>query len=82
MLDLVPPIYYNGCIPKERSQEKVSPRTGRPIVGDEPKKTRVSLRVTKTTAEKFQECAEIKEKTQVSLFEEMVDDLHDRLTKK
>lgn len=60
----------------------MSPRTGRPIVGDEPKKTRVSLRVTKTTAEKFQECAEIKEKTQVSLFEEMVDNLHDKLKKK
>ncbi len=60
----------------------MSPRTGRPIVGEEPKRTRVSLRVTKTTAEKFQECAEIKEKTQVSLFEEMVDELHDRLKKK
>lgn len=60
----------------------MSPRTGRPIVGEEPKKTRVSLRVTKTTAEKFQECAEIKGKTQVSLFEEMVDDLHNRLNKK
>jgi len=60
----------------------MSPRTGRPIVGDEPKKTRVSLRVTKTTAEKFQECAEIKEKTQVSLFEEMVNNLHDKLKKK
>ena len=60
----------------------MSPRTGRPITGEEPKNTRVSLRVTKTTAEKFQECAEIKEKTQVSLFEEMVDDLHDRLKKK
>ncbi len=55
---------------------------GRPIVGEEPKKTRVSLRVTKTTAEKFQECAEVKKKTQVALFEEMVDDLHDRLTEK
>lgn len=60
----------------------MSPRTGRPIVGEEPKKTRVSLRVTKTTADKFQECAEIKSKTQVSLFEEMVDDLHDRLKEK
>ncbi len=60
----------------------MSPRTGRPIVGNEPKNTRVSFRVTKTTAEKFQECAEIKEKTQVSLFEEMVGDLHNRLKKK
>ena len=60
----------------------MSPRTGRPIAGKEPKKTRVSLRVTKTTADKFQKCAEIKKKTQVSLFEEMVDDLHDRLKEK
>lgn len=60
----------------------MSPRTGRPIAGEEPKKARVSLRVTKTTADKFQECAEIKETSQVSLFEEMVDNLHDRLKKK
>lgn len=60
----------------------MSPRTGRPIVGEEPKKARVSLRVTKTTVDKFQECAEIKKKTQVSLFEEMVDELHDRLAEK
>ena len=60
----------------------MSPRTGRPIVGEEPKNTRVSLRVTKTTAEKFQQCAEIEGKTQVSLFEEMVDNLHNRLNKK
>lgn len=60
----------------------MSPRTGRPIIGEEPKKTRVSMRVTKSTAEKFQECAEIKQKTQVSLFEEMVDNLHNRLKKK
>lgn len=61
---------------------KVSPRTGRPIVGNEPKNTRVSLRVTKTTAEKFQKCVEIKGKTQVSLFEEIVDDLYNRLIEK
>lgn len=60
----------------------MSPRTGRPIVGEEPKKTRISLRVTKTTAEKFQKCAEIEEKAQVALFEEMVDNLYNRLIEK
>jgi len=60
----------------------MSPRTGRPIVGTEAKKSRISLRVTETTSKKFQECAEIKGKTQVSLFEEMVDELHNELTEK
>lgn len=59
----------------------MSPRTGRPIVGSEPKKTRVSLRVTETTSKKFQECAEIEQKTQVALFEEMVNDLYNRVKK-
>lgn len=60
----------------------MSPRTGRPIVGEEPKSKRVSLRATETTVKKFQECSEITGKTQTNLLEEMVDDLHDRLTKK
>lgn len=55
---------------------------GRPIIGEQPKNKRVSLRVTANTAKKFQECAEIKKKSQVTLFEEMVDDLHNRLKKK
>lgn len=60
----------------------MSPRTGRPIVGKEPKDKRVSLRATATTVRKFQECSEITKKTQTDLLEQMVDDLHDRLTKK
>jgi hypothetical protein len=60
----------------------MSPRTGRPIVGNEPKNKRVSLRATETTIRKFQECSEITNKTQTDLLEQMVDDLHDRLTKK
>lgn len=60
----------------------MSPRTGRPIAGSEPKKTRISLRVTESTSKKFQECAEIESKTQVALFEDMVNCFHDRLTKK
>lgn len=60
----------------------MSPRTGRPIVGEEPRNKRISLRATETTAKKFQECAEIAQKTQTDLLEEMVNDLHDKLTKK
>lgn len=59
----------------------MSPRTGRPIAGKEPKNKRVSLRATETTVRKFQECSDITRKTQTDLLEEMVDDLHDRLNK-
>ena len=64
------------------SEEKIkSPRTGRPIVGDEPKNKRISLRATETTVHKFQECAENAEVTQTELFEEMVNDYHNRIKK-
>lgn len=60
----------------------MSPRTGRPIVGEEPKNKRVSLRATETTVKKFKECSDITRKSQTDLLEEMVDDLHNRLKKK
>lgn len=60
----------------------MSPRTGRPIVGEEPKNKRVSLRATETTVKKFKECSDITRKSQTDLLEEMVDDLHNRLNKK
>lgn len=60
----------------------MSPRTGRPIVGKEPKNQQIALRATATTKRKFQECSEITKKTQTDLLEEMVDDLHGRLTEK
>lgn len=60
----------------------MSPRTGRPIVGDEPKNKRISLRATETTVKKFQECSEITGKAKTDLLEEMVDNLHDELKKK
>lgn len=60
----------------------MSPRTGRPIVGHEPKNKRVSLRATETTIKKFQECSEITHKTQTELLEDMVNELHNRITKK
>lgn len=60
----------------------MSPRTGRPIVGTEPKDKQIALRATKTTVQKFNECAELTGKTKTDLLEEMVDELHDRLTRK
>lgn len=60
----------------------MSPRTGRPIAGEEPKNKQIALRVTETTRRKFQECSELTGKTKTNLLEEMVNDLHDRLTKK
>lgn len=61
---------------------KMSPRTGRPIIGDEPKNQQIALRVTATTKKKFQKCSEVTGKTQTNLLEEMVDNLYDRLIKK
>lgn len=49
---------------------------GRPIVGDEPKDKRVSLRATKSTVEKFSKCSELTGKTQTTLLEEMVNRLY------
>lgn len=57
----------------------MSPKYGRPIVGDEPKDKRVSLRATKSTVEKFSQCAELTGKTQTTLLEEMVNRLHREL---
>lgn len=63
-------------------KRSVSPRTGRPIVGEEPRNKRISLRATETTARKFQECSEITGKTQTDLLEKMVDNLHNELIQK
>lgn len=60
----------------------MSPRTGRPIMGEEPKNKQIALRVTETTRKKFEECSEIAGKTKTMLLEEMVDELHDKLTGK
>lgn len=57
------------------------PRTGRPIVGKEPKNKQISLRATETTVKKFQECSDITGKTKTDLLEEMVNELHDRVVK-
>ena len=60
----------------------MSPRTGRPVVGSEPKNKQIALRATETTVKKFTECSEITGKTKTELLEEMVNELYDSLTKK
>ena len=60
----------------------MSPRTGRPIVGSEPKNKQIALRATETTVKKFSECSKMTGKTKTDLLEEMVNELHDRLTEK
>lgn len=59
----------------------MSPRTGRPIVGDEPKDRRLALRATETTLQKLKKCAEFSGKTQTELLEEMVNRLYDETVK-
>lgn len=39
------------------------------------------MRVTRTTADKFEKCAEIKGKTKVALFEDMVEELAKKVKK-
>lgn len=62
--------------------EYMSPRTGRPIIGDKPKNKQIGVRVSEETVQKFQKCSEITGKTKVTLLEEMINNLYDRLTKK
>ena len=60
----------------------MSPRTGRPIVGEEPKNKQIAFRTTETVVRKMSECAEMSEKTKTELFENMVNTLHQELTEK
>lgn len=59
----------------------MSPRTGRPIVGEEPKNKQIALRATETTVRKFDECAKATRKTKTDLLEQMVDELHKKVCK-
>jgi len=67
---------------RQKRGDKVAPRTGRPIVGSEPKDKQIALRATATTVRKFDECAQITGETKTNLLEKMINDLHDSLTKK
>ena len=57
------------------------PKTGRPIVGDEPKNKQIALRATASTVRKFDECAKATGKTKTDLLAEMVDELHEKVCK-
>ena len=60
----------------------MSPKTGRPIAGKERKDAQIAFRVTPETVEKFNMCSQLSGKSKIQLFQEMVDSLHKRLTKK
>ena len=60
----------------------MSPKTVRPIVGDEPKNKQISLRATETTVKRFRICAQLSGKTQTDLLESMVNRLYDELANK
>ncbi len=60
----------------------MAPKMGRPIVGREPKDKQIALRATATTVKKFNECSQITGETKTNLLEQMINDLHDSLTKK
>lgn len=60
----------------------MSPRTGRPIVGSEPRNKRIALRATETTVRKFDDVSNATGKTKTDLLEEMVDEMHEKVCKK
>ena len=60
----------------------MTPRTGRPIAGDEPKNKQIALRATESTVRKFDECSKELRRTKTELLEEMVNELHDKVFKK
>lgn len=57
----------------------MSPRTGRPIIGDKPKNKQIGVRVSEETVLKFQKCSELTGKSKVALLEEMIENLYNRL---
>ena len=60
----------------------MTPRTGRPIVGSEPKNKQIALRATETTVRKFDECSKAMQKTKTELLEQMVNELHEKVCNK
>lgn len=60
----------------------MSPRTGRPRLGEEPKNKQIAFRVTETTIKKFDECSKLTGRNKVDLFEEMVQKLYASLEPK
>ncbi len=60
----------------------MSPRTGRPLKGDEKKDVSLQLRITKTTNERLQYCSETLNKSRTEVIEQGVDMIYDDLKKK
>lgn len=60
----------------------MSPRMGRPIAGSEPKNRQIALRANRNDGEKVSEVRGNYGKDKTELLEKMVDELHERLTKK
>lgn len=60
----------------------MTPKTGRPIVGSEPKNKQIALRATETTVRKFDECSKATQKTKTELLEQMVNELHEKVCNK
>lgn len=59
----------------------MSPKTGRPILGDSRKDMQIGFRVSRRTVEQFEQCQKLSGKTKVELFETMVGELYQKLTK-
>lgn len=57
-------------------------KMGRPLKGETPKSAQVGFRVSPETAERFDECRRLSGKSKVELFEQMVNDLYQRLKRK
>ena len=60
----------------------MSTKMGRPIMGEEPKNKQIAMRVAQSTVDKFQKCSDLSGKPKVTLFEDMVNALYEKLTKK
>ena len=59
----------------------MSPRTGRPIKGEEPKNISLQLRISKKTADELKECAEILKVSRTEVIENAVDNIFKKLKK-
>ena len=59
----------------------MSPRTGRPIKGEEPKNISLQLRISKKTADELKECAEILKVSRTEVIEKAVDNIFKKLKK-
>ena len=60
----------------------MSPRTGRPIKGNERKDISLQMRISKSTNDKLQYCSETLEKSRTEVVEQGIDIIYDKLKKK